>query len=69
MTAESYLTVDDLAAYLKVNRVTVCRMAGDGQIPAVRAGRQWRFRKSAIDAWLKTPEVSAAPRTLASESA
>lgn len=29
------------------------RLINAGKIPAVRVGRQWRFRKSDIDAWLE----------------
>ena len=53
MTIESFLTTDDVVAYLQVSRIAVYRMAGAGQIPAVRVGGQWRFRKSDIDACCK----------------
>ena len=45
LKAESYLTADETAAYLKVRRDTVYRLARAGQIPSVRVGRQWRFRE------------------------
>jgi len=35
-----------------VNLRTVYRLIKAGKIPAVRVGRQWRFRKRDIDAWL-----------------
>jgi excisionase family DNA binding protein len=38
--------------YLQVNLRTVYRLIKAGKIPAVRVGRQWRFRKRDIDAWL-----------------
>jgi excisionase family DNA binding protein len=37
---------------LQVNLRTVYRLIKAGKIPAVRVGRQWRFRKRDIDAWL-----------------
>ena len=36
----------------QVNLRTVHRLIKAGKIPAVRVGRQWRFRKRDIDAWL-----------------
>ena len=39
--------------YLQVNLRTVYRLIKAGSIPAVRVGRQWRFRKQDIDAWLE----------------
>jgi excisionase family DNA binding protein len=33
---------------------TVYRLIKAGKIPAVRVGRQWRFRKTDIDAWLES---------------
>ena len=35
-----------------MNLRTVYRLIKAGKIPAVRVGRQWRFRKRDIDAWL-----------------
>lgn len=31
---------------------TVQRLARTGKLPAVRVGRYWRFRASALDAWI-----------------
>ena len=39
--------------YLQVNLRTVYRLIKAGKIPAVRVGRQWRFRKRDIDGWLE----------------
>lgn len=42
MTAE-LLTAAQVGRLLDVDISTVYRMAGDGRLPAVRVGRQWRF--------------------------
>ena len=47
-----FLTTEEVLAYLQVNLRTVYRLIKAGKIPAVRVGRQWRFRKRDIDAWL-----------------
>jgi excisionase family DNA binding protein len=49
---DTFLTTEEVLEYLQVNLRTVYRLIKAGKIPAVRVGRQWRFRKSDIDAWL-----------------
>ena len=69
---ESFLTTEEVLDYLQVNLRTVYRLIKAGKIPAVRVGRQWRFRKRDIDAWLESqrprtarPTVPAPGRTSA----
>ncbi|HVC18618.1 MAG TPA: response regulator [Vicinamibacterales bacterium] len=59
MIDETFLTTEEVLAYLQVNLRTVYRLIKAGKIPAVRVGRQWRFRKRDIDAWLDSQR----PRT------
>ena len=64
---EAFLTTEEVLDYLQVNLRTVYRLIKAGKIPAVRVGRQWRFRKRDIDAWLESQRVRggrgpAAPR-------
>src|SRR6185312_731087 len=54
MIDESFLTTEEVLEYLQVNLRTVYRLIKAGKIPAVRVGRQWRFRKRDIDAWLES---------------
>ena len=49
---EVFLTTEEVLEYLQINLRTVYRLIKAGKIPAVRVGRQWRFRKRDIDAWL-----------------
>ncbi len=49
---DTFLTTEEVLEYLQVNLRTVYRLIKAGKIPAVRVGRQWRFRKRDIDAWL-----------------
>ena len=51
---EMFLTTEEVLEYLQVNLRTVYRLIKAGKIPAVRVGRQWRFRKRDIDAWLES---------------
>ena len=74
---EGFLTTEEVLEYLQVNLRTVYRLIKAGKIPAVRVGRQWRFRKRDIDAWLESQRPRAAragmpapaPRTPASGTA
>jgi excisionase family DNA binding protein len=50
---EVFLTTEEVLEYLQVNLRTIYRLIKAGKIPAVRVGRQWRFRKRDIDAWLE----------------
>src|SRR5256885_5604419 len=52
MIDETFLTTEEVLEYLQVNLRTVYRLIKAGKIPAVRVGRQWRFPKRGIDAWL-----------------
>ena len=56
MPDSEILTIRQLAEYLMVSEKTVYRMLDRNQLPAVRVGAQWRFRRADIDAWL-TDEV------------
>src|SRR5260370_21780613 len=54
MIDETFLTTEEVLEHPQVNLRTVYRLIKAGKIPAVRVGRQWRFRKRDIDAWLET---------------
>ena len=61
MIDETFLTTDEVLSYLQVNLRTVYRLIKAGKIPAVRVGRQWRFRKTDIDAWLERERSHSIP--------
>jgi excisionase family DNA binding protein len=46
-------TLDDVAAYLKVGKRTVYRLAAAKKIPAFKVGGTWRFSRADIDSWIK----------------
>jgi excisionase family DNA binding protein len=57
---DAFLTTEEVLEYLQVNLRTVYRLIKAGKIPAVRVGRQWRFRKRDIDAWLESQRTRGA---------
>jgi excisionase family DNA binding protein len=48
----TFLTTEEVIAVLRVNTRTVYRLIRNRDIPAVRVGRQWRFRRSDLEEWL-----------------
>jgi excisionase family DNA binding protein len=68
MIDETFLTTEEVLEYLQVNLRTVYRLIKAGKIPAVRVGRQWRFRKRDIDAWLDSQRPRAGARPAASQA-
>jgi excisionase family DNA binding protein len=60
MIEDAFLTTDEVLKYLQINLRTVYRLIKAGKLPAVRVGRQWRFRRRDVDNWLDSNR----PRTL-----
>jgi excisionase family DNA binding protein len=46
------MTTKELARYLKLHEITICKYAAQGRIPAIRIGRVWRFDREVIDKWI-----------------
>jgi excisionase family DNA binding protein len=49
---EPLLSDEQAAQLLGLHAKTVQRLARTGALPAVRIGRYWRFRASALDGWI-----------------
>lgn len=52
---DDVLTIDELAAYLKIPKTSLYKLVRAGKIPAQTIGRHWRFGKRAIEQWLQQP--------------
>src|SRR5688572_13987932 len=63
---DTFLTTEEVLEYLQVNLRTVYRLIKAGKIPAVRVGRQWRFRKRDIDVWLDSQRLRGGSRGMPS---
>ena len=37
------MTTREIAEYLKLHQITVCKLSKEGKIPAIRIGRVWRY--------------------------
>lgn len=51
---EPLLDSDEAAALLKIHPKTLQRLARNGEIRGVHVGKLWRFRVSALNAWLNS---------------
>ena len=46
------MTTKEMAEYLKLHQITICKLCKQGKIPSIRIGGVWRFDKEVIDAWI-----------------
>jgi excisionase family DNA binding protein len=58
---QALMTTQEIADYLRLNERTVLKLAASGELPGVRLGNQWRFRKGVIDAWLDDQALGLRP--------
>jgi excisionase family DNA binding protein len=58
---DSLLTAKDAAALLRISSATLLRLARAGQVPAIKVGKLWRFRKSDLDVWLDSQLILLEP--------
>ncbi len=49
---DKWLTVDELATYLKMSRTKPYQMTHKGEIPAIKIGNQWHFDSNKINEWM-----------------
>ena len=49
---ERLLTLGELARYLHIGQKIVLNLVNEKQLPGVMIEKQWRFRRSVVDAWL-----------------
>jgi excisionase family DNA binding protein len=54
-TADPLLDAEDVAARLHLSVSTLYRLARSGTLPGVKLGAAWRFRASAVEAYVTAP--------------
>lgn len=57
----TYLTVTEVAAELRVSRMTIYRMLEAGDLPGVRIGRSLRVSREGLSAYLAAHAPTAHP--------
>lgn len=56
--AGEILTIEEVAAYLRLTPQTIYKWAQEKRIPAVKLGKEWRFRRSILDRWIDAQILS-----------
>ncbi|MFL6140169.1 MAG: helix-turn-helix domain-containing protein [Frankiaceae bacterium] len=55
----SFLTVAEVAALMRVSKMTVYRLVHSGELPAVRVGRSFRVPEQAVHDYLRDAFIEA----------
>ena len=55
---EPLLTTAAVAKWLGISTRAVCLWAECKTIPAIKIGRQWRFRQDELSQWLESPDAA-----------
>lgn len=51
--ADDILTIQEVAAYLKLNEKTAYRLASEGKLPGFKVGGSWRFKRVDLEKWIE----------------
>lgn len=54
---DEVMTLEEVAAFLKIGEATIYTLTRDGTLPARKVGREWRYLKSEVLAYLKEAKV------------
>lgn len=62
-TEDNWIGIEEAAEYLGIKVVTLrTKLKKDKTLPGHRIGKLWKFKRSELDAWVKSGESSAAQR-------
>lgn len=50
---DEVMTLEELAAFLKVSETTAYQLVRGGEVPGRKVGREWRFLKEGVVQWLR----------------
>jgi excisionase family DNA binding protein len=54
---QPFLSTAAVAKWLGVSTRAVCLWAECKELPAIKIGRQWRFRQEELSEWLRSPRA------------
>jgi excisionase family DNA binding protein len=43
------MTIDEVASFLKLSKITIYKLVKKGELPAFRVGNSWRFHRHKIE--------------------
>jgi excisionase family DNA binding protein len=55
------MTLEEVAAFLRVHQSTVYRLLRTRSIPAFKMGSDWRFNQESIEQWIVKREIENVP--------
>ena len=50
---DDVLKADEISRWLRIPKSTIYKLCLEGQIPATKIGRHWRFDRKDIEVWFK----------------
>lgn len=59
MADDRWLSVEEIAEYLGVAKDSVYRWIEQRGLPAHKVGKLWKFKRSEVDAWVRTAGAGA----------
>lgn len=48
---DDVLNADEASTWLKIPKTTLYKLCHDGDIPAAKVGRHWRFHRETLEDW------------------
>jgi len=51
---DNYISIEEAADYLGIKVVTLRNWIKADKVPANKIGKQWKFKKSELDEWVKS---------------
>jgi excisionase family DNA binding protein len=58
------LDADEASAWLKIPKSTLYKLCTEGEIPAAKVGRHWRFHQNSLEEWFLVQTQKNRPRDL-----
>lgn len=49
---DDVMNADEASAWLKIPKSTLYKLCSDGELPAAKVGRHWRFHRDTLEKWL-----------------
>lgn len=53
-TNENYIGIEEAALFLNIKPVTLRKWIKDKNVPAYKIGKQWKFKQSELEEWVKS---------------
>lgn len=54
LTNENYISIEEAAFFLDIKPVTLRKWIKEKDIPSHKIGKQWKFKRSELDEWVKS---------------